>query len=33
MLKSELVQDDKHSTNRFATTEKSPIFQSHKPYT
>ena len=33
MLKFELLQNDKHSTNRFATTEKSPIFQSHKSYT
>jgi hypothetical protein len=33
MLTFELVQNDKHSTNRFATTEKSPIFQSHKSYT
>ena len=30
MLKSELVQTDKHSNKRFATTEKSPISQSHK---
>jgi len=30
MLKFDLVQTDKHSTNRFAKTEKSPIFQSHK---
>jgi len=30
MLKFELVQTDKHSNKRFATTEKSPIFQSHK---
>jgi hypothetical protein len=33
MLKSDLVQSDKHSTNRFGTTEKPPIFQSHKSYT
>jgi len=32
MLTFDLVQNDKHSTNRFATTEKSPIFQSHKSY-
>jgi len=32
MLKFELVQTDKHPINRFATTEKSPIFQSHKSY-
>ena len=32
MLTFDLVQTDKHSTNRFATTEKSPIFQSHKSY-
>jgi len=32
MLKFELVQTDKHSTNRFATTEKPPIFQSHKSF-
>jgi len=30
MLKLKLVQTDKHSINRFATTEKSPIFKSHK---
>jgi len=30
MLKFDLVQTDKHPTNRFAKTEKSPIFQSHK---
>jgi hypothetical protein len=33
MLKSDLVQTDKHLTTLFATTEKSPILQSHKPYT
>jgi len=33
MLKYELVQTTKMPTNRFATTEKSPIFQSHKSYT
>ena len=32
MLKFQLVQNDKHSNKRFATTEKSPIFQSHKSY-
>ena len=32
MLKFELVQNDKHFNKRFATTEKSPIFQSHKSY-
>jgi len=32
MLKFELVQTDKHSNKRFATTEKSPIFKSHKSY-
>jgi len=30
MLKFELVQTDKNSNLRLATTEKSPIFQSHK---
>ncbi len=28
----DLVRNDKHLTNRFATTEKSLIFQSHKSY-
>ena len=30
MLKFELVQTCKYFNKRFATTEKSPIFQSHK---
>ena len=30
MLKFELVQTDKHSNKRFASSEKSPIFQTHK---
>ena len=32
MLKFELVQTTKILTNRFATTEKSPIYLSHKSY-
>ena len=32
MLTFELAETDKHSNKRFATTEKSPIFQSHKSY-
>jgi len=30
MLKFELIQTTKILINRFAKTEKSPIFQSHK---
>ncbi len=29
MLKSDLVQADKHSANNMAKAEKSPIFTSH----
>jgi hypothetical protein len=32
MLKFGLIQNDKNSNKRFATSEKSPIFQSHKSY-
>jgi hypothetical protein len=32
MLKSDLVQTDKHKTNRFAISEKFPIFRWHKSY-